>query len=163
MMLSRSIKFAVSMLLLFCLSFQLSPLSPLVKAEEQYVALLDGKPIKAGTNQNNILESTTLMTDNDESTFLSFAYVQDSATARDTLIYDFDKPTDISAYKMQILNYNDGPISMVFYDSEGNEIGTFYRQILKGDSGIYNFPQTYTNVSRVFWVTEDLLHIKLQN
>lgn len=146
MKVSRSIKFAVSMLLLLCVLFQLSPL---VNAEEQYVPLLENKPIKVGTNQNNILESTTLMTDNDESTYFSFAYVQES-TARDTIIYDFDEPVDISAYKMLILNYNNGPISMVFYDSEGNKIGSFERQILKGDNGIYNFPQTYTNVSRVY-------------
>lgn len=150
MKLRRSIKVTVTVLLLLCLSFQLTSESPIVKAEDQYVSLLGGKTIKAGTNENNILESTSLMTDNDESTFFSFAYVQDSATARDTLIFDFDKPTEISAYKLQILNYNDGPISIVFYDSEGNEIGNFYRQVVKGDNGIYNFPQTYTNVSRVF-------------
>ncbi|WP_246061828.1 cohesin domain-containing protein [Paenibacillus oralis] len=139
-------KAIISLLLVLCASFLMTSL---VQAKDDPVGLLNGKTIKTGSRIDNILGSTTLVTDDNESTYFNLVHERSDASVKDMLIYQFASPTVISAYKMQILNYNNGPIYMLFYNSNGTIIGSFSKQVIKGDSNIYNFPKAFTNVSKV--------------
>ncbi|WP_025706468.1 hypothetical protein [Paenibacillus graminis] len=122
----------------------------LTKAAESPVGLLDGVAISTSTSITNIKGSTAAVTDNNESTYFTLITERSDSTVVDTLVYTFNSPLTISAYKMLIPNYNNAPVSIVFMDANGNELSGSIGGIIPADNGIYNLSIPVPNVKKVY-------------
>lgn len=114
-------------------------------------SLLDGKVIKPGKNPSGPLSTTNLVTDNNLETNYLVRPDEQSATTTDFLIYDFDVPQTINAFKLKIDAYTDQKFAIGFVDSKGKETLIRYTDGKQGiDNNIYFFPNTMNDVKKVF-------------
>lgn len=103
------------MLFSFLLGFQFFQLSRVFAYSG---GLLDGKTIFIGNNINNIVGTTNLVTDNDESTGIQLDI---STGTKKTLWYKFDSAKSIIAYKFK----SDYPMTMTMYNQSGIALYSF--------------------------------------
>ena len=92
------------------LSFQLGTSA----AADISIGLLDGRTVKTGSSNINILGTTTAVTDNNNETYFALPAELSNSKIEDTLVYTFENPVDINSYKLHILNYDNGPVSVYF-------------------------------------------------
>ncbi|WP_233476016.1 hypothetical protein [Paenibacillus sonchi] len=123
----------------------------LIKAAESPVGLLDGVALSTSTSITNIKGSTPAVTDNNESTYFTLITERSDSSLVDTLVYSFSSPVTINAYKMLIPNYdNKAPVSIVFMDSNGNELSGSIGGVIPGDNRVYNLTTPVPNVKKVY-------------
>lgn len=116
-------------------------------------SLLDGKIVTPGKNARAPLTTTTFVTDNDENTYFPLEGEKGSPTVQDFLIYNFETPQDISAFKLYVKNYTGQKFAIGFIDTSNKEILFKYDDgKTGGDNGIYDLPSTVENVkTAVVW------------
>lgn len=113
--------------------------------------LLQGKIVQPGNNQNSTLESTTFVTDNNADTYYAVKPEVASGTISDFLIYNFETPQTINAFRLQIKDYTNQPIGIGFIDSKNKETFLRYTDGKQGiDGNIYFFPNTMTDIKKVY-------------
>ncbi|GLC88242.1 hypothetical protein [Lysinibacillus piscis] len=118
--------------------------------QENLQSLLGGKEIKHGTNPNNPLGTTKLITDGDSTTGFLLKKEIISATVSDFLIYDFETPQVIDKYKIYIENYNGQSVYLVFLDGKGAVLYSQEDRLVPGDHQIYSLPKRISDVKKVY-------------
>jgi len=118
--------------------------------QENLQSLLGGKAVKHGTNPNNPLGTTKLMTDGDSTTGFLLKKETTSGTVSDFLIYDFETPQVIDKYKLYIENYNGQSVYIVFLDAKGAFLYSQEDRLVPGDNQIYSLPKRISGVKKVY-------------
>ncbi|OXS66093.1 hypothetical protein B1B04_24420 [Lysinibacillus sp. KCTC 33748] len=118
--------------------------------QENLQSLLGGKAVKHGTNPNNPLGTTMLITDGDSTTGFLLKKEIASGSISDFLIYDFETPQVIDKYKVYIENYKGQSVSLYFLDAKGAVLYSQEDRLVPGDNQIYSLPNRISGVKKAY-------------
>ncbi|GAA0373066.1 hypothetical protein [Paenibacillus motobuensis] len=142
-------KLLLPLFLTILLTLSLVPTSYAANETEDIISYLSGKTIKTGSSSTNYLGSTTAVTDGDYQTWHNIKAGVSNTAIPDYLIYEFETPVSINAFKIFIKDYDNQVFTYRLLDSKENVIYSVEGEIIPGDAGIYSLPTTYDNVKKV--------------